>query len=300
MNILRLRLLVSVSRTLSFTRTANDFFMTQPAVSHQIKALEDSLGVQLLQRNPHRVELTPEGIEYVRYAKEIIALEDTAETRLNNMKSGRSGCIRIAMMSSSAYGFSDCVAAFSPRAPHTQVDIDLLEGTEMAYALSQRNHDFYFANLSLLPTTGEIFEYVTISDGQLHLFFHKDLADSINMDDWSTIGCHRFVSVYESDVNLISRIRRICANRGITPDIINHFNRADAVVLSVNAGMGLAILPRDLVNFYNCPNVIARPIEGEDARHCSVVAWRKNNTNPDAAEFIPVIRECIGDDIKRV
>ena len=55
MNILRLRLLVSVSRTLSFTRTANDFFMTQPAVSHQIKALEDSLGVQLLQRNPHRV-----------------------------------------------------------------------------------------------------------------------------------------------------------------------------------------------------------------------------------------------------
>ena len=53
MNILRLRLLVSVSRTLSFTRTANDFFMTQPAVSHQIKALEDSLGVQLLQRRQH-------------------------------------------------------------------------------------------------------------------------------------------------------------------------------------------------------------------------------------------------------
>ncbi len=51
-------------------------------------------------------------------------------------------------------------------------------------------------------------------------FVHRDIADSIDMSDWSTLKGHHFVSVPETDFALSGQIKTICANRGIVPDII--------------------------------------------------------------------------------
>lgn len=60
MDMQQLRLFLSISRTLNFTRTANEFFMSQPTVSNQIRALEAELGVPLLKRSSH-----PGGRQYL-------------------------------------------------------------------------------------------------------------------------------------------------------------------------------------------------------------------------------------------
>ena len=59
---------LSLSKTLNFTKTANEFYVTQPTVSNYIKVLENSVGVQLLRRDSHSVSLTPAGKEFVAYA----------------------------------------------------------------------------------------------------------------------------------------------------------------------------------------------------------------------------------------
>ena len=71
-------------------------------------------------------------------------------------------------------------------------------------------------------------------------------------------------------------IMTVCRNRGFTPRIIIIYNRAESVVLSVNAGLGVAILPGALRELYQRPNVVTFPIEGEDARADTVFVW-----NPD-------------------
>ena len=80
MDMQQLRLLVSVSQTLNFSETAKKYFITQPAVSHQIKALEQELDVVLLFRNGHNVRFTAEGLAFLEYAMSILDLENQART----------------------------------------------------------------------------------------------------------------------------------------------------------------------------------------------------------------------------
>jgi DNA-binding transcriptional LysR family regulator len=282
---LQLKLFISVSQTLNFTKTAGEFFMTQPTVSNYIKSLENSIGVKLLNRDSHSVSLTTEGQEFVGYASQMLTIQMEAENRLRNIAEGRRGYIHIAMLSSTAELFSECLHEYSRTQPGVQVDVSIKEGTEMMRAISQNAYDIYFANRYMIPDNDSV-EYIITGTSNLHLFVHRDIADSINMSDWSTLKGHHFVSVPETDFALSGQFKTICANRGITPDIIHYYNRADTLLLAVNTGIGMAILPPALKYSYNFPNIVSLPIEGEDAVISSVVAWYKNLGNPDARKFL--------------
>ena len=106
------------------------------------------------------------------------------------------------------------------------------------------------------------------------------------MNDWKTLEKFHFVSTPSQDFSLSNQIIHLCFNRGITPDIINYYNRAAMALLAVNAGVGVAILPPQLSSFYNCPNVVGLPIEGEDAVIYQAVAWNKRSENADIANFL--------------
>ena len=285
MDTLQLKLFISVSQTLNFTKTASEFFMTQPTVSNYIKALENSIGVKLLNRDSHSVSLTPEGQEFVGYAGRLLTLELEAENRLKNISAGRRGYIRIAMLSSAAELFSSCLTEFSQEQPKVQVDVDIKEGTEMIRSIGQNGHDIYFANRYMLPDNDSIDYFITRTD-QLHLFVHRDIAGKIDIGDWSTLSGYHFVSVPETDFALSGQIKSICVTRGVMPDIINYYNRADTLLLAVNSGIGMTILPPALKYFYDFPNVVSLPIAGDDAEISSVVAWRRGRNNPEAQKFL--------------
>ena len=285
MDTTQLKLFISLSRTLNFTRTANEFFMSQPTVSNQIRALENELGTPLLKRSSHHVSLTAAGAEFVGYAAQILETQSAAELRLRNLAEDRPGYVRVAMLSSWAPAFSRALKNFSRCWPRVQVDVAMMEGSEMLRAISQLDYDLYFANEPMMPQQSGTLRYAVTGTTQLHLFVHKNVAPTIDMENWSSIGRHPFVSMQASDFTLSSQIEQLCANRGIRPDIINYYNRADMLLLSVASGVGLAILPSEFAAF-RCPaDVVALPIPGEDASLRSVVAWKTNSTNADADNF---------------
>ena len=286
MDTLQLKLFISVSQTLSFTKTAHEFYMSQPSVSNYIKALEASIDVKLVNRNSHGVSLTAEGEEFVEYAGKILRLQMEAETRLNNISKGRTGYIKIAMLSSTAKLFSESLAQFLKIQPGVQVDVFKLEGAEMMRAISRHDYDIYFGNRYMVHDSSGV-DYAITGTEQLRLFAPVSIADKIDINDWSTLTKFRFVSVPEMDFALSGQIKSICLSRGITPDIINYYNHADTVLLAVNSGIGLAILPPGLT-FYSFPNVVSMPIEGEDAIVQSVVAWHKDRLNQDIQSFLRI------------
>lgn len=286
MDTLQLKLFISVSQTLSFTKTAHEFYMSQPSVSNYIKALETNIGVKLVNRDSHGVSLTPEGEGFVEYAGDILRIQMEAETRLRNISKGRTGYIRIAMLSSTAKLFSESLARFLEGSPGVQVDVFKLEGAEMMRSISRHDYDIYFANRYMVHDGSNV-DFAVTGSAQLRLFAHIGIADKIDIDDWSTLKKFRFVSVPEMDFALSGQIKNICLSRGITPDIINYYNHADTVLLAVNSGIGLAILPPGLT-FYNFPNVVSMPIEGEDAVVQSVVAWHTDKLNADIQSFLRI------------
>ena len=269
----QLRLFVSAANTLNFSRTAELFFVSQPAVTHSIKTLEASLGVKLFSRTSRKITLTEEGLEFLPYATRALDTLSGAEMRLQNMAQGRVGHIRIAALSSSAIQLSDCLFNLHNKYPSIQVDIDLLEGTDLVNSIRRDAYDFYFANSEMLSGASE-YDSIYISQERLDLYINKELALKINVDDWSTIKDYPFVSISRADTWLTTRISRICKNRGITPNIINYYNRAEAAIVSVNAGIGIAILPRALLSLYQLPSVVTLPINGDDANIEHVFAWK--------------------------
>ena len=85
MNMLQYELFASVARTLNLSKTAQQYYISQPAVSHHIKSLEDSLGVELINRTKRGVTLTDAGREFLPYVQEILALNVKAENRMYNI-----------------------------------------------------------------------------------------------------------------------------------------------------------------------------------------------------------------------
>ena len=88
MNTQQLDYFIAVAREKNFTKAAKQCFISQTAISLQIKALEKNLGVQLLERDKHHVELTPAGKIYLKEAEEIINKLSEARRLANIASSG--------------------------------------------------------------------------------------------------------------------------------------------------------------------------------------------------------------------
>ena len=81
----RLQVFHAVAKHLSFTRAADALFMTQPAVTFQIKQLEEQYSTRLFERRHGGISLTPAGELVFSYAEKILSLSDEMETRLGEM-----------------------------------------------------------------------------------------------------------------------------------------------------------------------------------------------------------------------
>jgi DNA-binding transcriptional LysR family regulator len=81
----RLQVFHAVAKQLSFTKAADALFMTQPAVTFQIKQLEEHLNARLFDRGHGRIALTPAGDLVLDYAERILGLSSELETRLAEM-----------------------------------------------------------------------------------------------------------------------------------------------------------------------------------------------------------------------
>ncbi|RVU43742.1 LysR family transcriptional regulator [Rubrivivax rivuli] len=97
MTLVQLRHLISLAQSGSFTKSAEALFLTQPALSRSIRALEDELGQPLFDRVGRRSVLTPFGEEALRRARQLVFDADELAGSGRQMREGRSGTVRIGL-----------------------------------------------------------------------------------------------------------------------------------------------------------------------------------------------------------
>ena len=85
----KMQTLLAVVEAQNFTRAAQALSMTQPAVSHHIKQLEEELGAPLFVRSKTGLRLTPQGEIAVKYARRLKALDEKLHLELENAETGR-------------------------------------------------------------------------------------------------------------------------------------------------------------------------------------------------------------------
>jgi DNA-binding transcriptional LysR family regulator len=97
MTLVQLRHLISLARSGSFSRSAESLFLTQPALSRSIRALEEEMGQPLFDRIGRRSELTPFGQEVLARARQIVFEADELAASGQRMREGRAGSLRVGM-----------------------------------------------------------------------------------------------------------------------------------------------------------------------------------------------------------
>jgi DNA-binding transcriptional LysR family regulator len=127
MELRQLQYLAAVVRHASFTRAADELYVTQPALSQQVRRLEEELGVALLLRLPSGVEVTAAGAELVARAEPILSGVDDARAAMQEHAGGRRGVARVAATPGAAPGLPVALAAF--HALHPGIRVSLRQGS---------------------------------------------------------------------------------------------------------------------------------------------------------------------------
>jgi len=137
----QLSIFEAVAKYRNYTRAAKALFLTQPAVSMQIKQLEESIGLPLFERTGKKIRITLAGEELRRYGRRIEGDLDELARVLDEIKGLKRGRLHLTMASTANYFTPRLVAEFHHKYPGAQVTLDVTNRTGLLRALDENSTD---------------------------------------------------------------------------------------------------------------------------------------------------------------
>ena len=289
----QLKYFMAVARCLSFTEAARSLFMTQPALSRQIQAMEAELGTQLFIRDKKTLKLTPGGSALYNELPDFLRRYDEMAAEVRHANRGFEGVLRIGILD--VYDASELFVPILTRFQQEHASIRLTMGR---YSLSELPERLYDDKLDLICTYGfSLFDkpdLMTVNvqkyDSCVMLNRNHPLADKsdLTLDD---LRQERFVQLCsEANEEGYQYITNLLSKAGISPGAIQVEKNED-VLLWVEMGLGVAVTSNRTIERQN-PRVVIRELNMPEVKgHDMTLAWRKGNYNPAIALFMELVEK---------
>lgn len=285
MRIEHLREFNRLAHTLNYRRTAKELFVTQPALSRHILAIEEELGVELLSRSPSGVKLTEEGTYFLRESEAIVQRFDAALGHLKDMQG--SGGLGIGMLYYSKELIVPAIARFQELYPAVRLHFISKTPCEVFEALMARTIDV--GNLLHVDFKGsDELELVDIYQEPMVLMtssshrLSKEGPVSVSQLEGET-----FVNV--DDVfyqGYFQYVRGLLLSHGVTINPNPHLvPNVEEMMLGVQAGFGVALLSHNLRK-QTSPLSTFHDIVEEDVVIRRCLAYLPDNHNPALQDFL--------------
>ncbi len=137
----QLKIFETVARRLSFSRAAEELYLTQPAVSTQVKQLEQHAGLPLFEQLGKKIYLTPAGNEMLHYSRAILEQFREADDAMARLKGIAGGTLNVAVISAGDYFFPRLLAAFTKRNTDVRLNLAVHNREELLHQLSDNLTD---------------------------------------------------------------------------------------------------------------------------------------------------------------
>ncbi|MCY4420701.1 MAG: LysR family transcriptional regulator [Gammaproteobacteria bacterium] len=236
----QLQVFEAVARRLSFTQAAEELFLTQPAVSMQVRQLENVVGIPLYEQLGKRIHLTEAGKLMLRYRTEIRNQVEEANKELNDLKGTEGGHLQITVASTVNYFAARLLSEFCQQYPRIRVSFDVTNRATLLKQLESNNTDLALMGSppGEMELIGEPFmdnPLVIIAPPNHPLVDEKDIPLRKLKDDplimrevgsGTRVAMERFF-MEKKNFKLISTIE---------------MNSNEAIKQSVEAGLGLGIV----------------------------------------------------------
>jgi DNA-binding transcriptional LysR family regulator len=285
MELRQIRSFLSVAETLHFGRTAELIHLSQPALSLQIRALEEEIGVRLFERNRRKTTLTAAGLVFRDDTAGVVSQLDQAIRRARLAADGKLGLLRIGFISTAGNEIvPNLVRRFRESSPEVVFSLRNILTTDQIQMLSAGSLDIGFLRLPIgehpelevVKVHREPFVVVTPLSHKLakrkRLALHELSGQDFVMYERNYApGFHDLIFGMLRDAGVIPNV---CQTAGQMPTLIS----------LVDSGMGISILPASAVK-HSGASVVACEIAGKVAMSEIAIAVNKGNRAPTVANF---------------
>ena len=296
MELRQLRYLVALAEELNFTRAAAAEHIAQPALSQQIRRLEEELGVALVQRTTRHVSLTEAGQLLVVRARRILAELESAHSELQALRGIDRGHVTIgAIHTMGPIDLSVVLAEFNARYPHVALSVREHTSEECAELLRIDEVDLAFLSVTENIESLELGLHQLISEELMVLMpVDHPLAsrDEVRMAE---LAHEQFISF-----RVGARLRELLFAAGrdaqFEPRVTLESNESHRIRTFVARGLGVAILPKSDAVGDGAEIAVARLV-APALRRDITLAWRAGRRHSPAAQaFMELARDMFTDD----
>ena len=137
----QLKVFEAVARLLSFSRAAEELHLTQPAVSTQVKKLQEHAGLPLFEQLGKKIHLTPAGVEMLHASRVIIAQFQQVEDTMTQFKGVSGGTLNVAVISAGDYFFPKLLVQFAGLHPGVTLNFNVVNREELLQQLADNVTD---------------------------------------------------------------------------------------------------------------------------------------------------------------
>ena len=264
MELRRLEYFVAVARHGQFTRAADELWITQSALSQQVRRLEAELGVELLRRTARGAELTPAGEELLPRAEAILAEVSHARAALDRHAGATRGRVRVAATTMDTPGLPAALAAFHRAHPGLQIALRHAPATEIAALVASGAADVGIASLNGPAPAGV--EASPLAEHPLRVLLAPgDAPAAAGGVEIGELRGRPFI-LAEPGTALRETVMAACQAAGFSPVPLFEVSDPGTVRFLAHAGLGVSIVPASWLEQPG-PEVVAAELAEPAPRH---------------------------------
>lgn len=292
MNINQLKYFIAVAENQSFTLAANQFFISQTAVTQQIHALEEQMDVTLIDRTKRPIMLTPAGNVFLKEAKAILERMNTAMSKVHDASTGLSGTLRIGYTRGyERSNLSNIMRDFHQDYPKILISCYRCDTDMLAAGLFNNDYDLIFTWDSTNIVQEENMEFkmmervpLTVALYASHPLAQRKCLNRRELKNerilymspsgtGESYGDNHFLELYKQ--------------AGYQPNIIFRSSDTESILMMVAAEEGISILPSYITDkLHDADNLVFVPLIGDSEYEQIISVWKKTNTSPALRHFI--------------
>lgn len=286
LNLDQLSAFVSVVDLGSFTAAAEKAGLTQPAVSLQVKLLEQRMGVRLIERVGRRAQPSPAGTELLDYARRILAECETAEQAMAPYKEGAVGRVRIGSGgTASIHLLPRAIAAAKKRMPGLEIIVRIGNTDQILRDLESNTLDLAVVTL---PAAGRSLEVEPFYEDELLAVAPKGSPMPKRGPDAHFLQ-DKTLMLYEGG-NTRRTTNAWFAAAGVQGKPAMAFGSVEAIKELVAAGLGWSILPGLALQPGSMGSLVTSPVRPRLVRQLGMVVRRDKHLTKGLNEVMKCLR----------
>ncbi|WP_186420949.1 LysR substrate-binding domain-containing protein [Bosea sp. CS1GBMeth4] len=297
MDLRQLRCFIAVAEELHFGRAAERLGLAPPALSRQISALEDELGVSLLTRTTRQVALTRAGLIMLEEAKAILVRMERASRAVREASLASSKVLRVGAIDAASSSFvPEALVTFRSRHPGIEIKFVEAMTAPLVQMLEAGKLDLALLRPPRKPTDCA-FEILRVERPIVVLSENHPLAAREYLTMQDLVGEPFVVPSKRIRPFAYDLVMAYFESVGAVPNVTIEATEKPAMMSAVAAGLGMALAP-DWVSRLSFPGVTMRRLRGAlldppPPGALVGVAWRPHQKLAARDDFLAILRESV-------